>query len=123
MQVVADPMSSKLFIHVVAMSFSVISNDVSNFAELHSRPTLIDRGIHRFSRYSRKPYNVRIDFVFCVFEHNHGRVVAMTAIFKAHYIYVQVVARLEHVVVRHTMTYNIIDRQTNRLGKMHEIYA
>ena len=45
----------------------------------------------------------------------------MTSFFKTNDIYIKIITCLQNIRIGHAMTNNIVDRQTNRLRKVHEL--
>ena len=62
MQMMSDPMAAELLIYKVAMSVSIIRNDLAYLIELHTGLALVYSRIHRLPCYLRESMNVGVNF-------------------------------------------------------------
>ena len=117
--VMRDAMPSEIFIDCIAMSISILLNDLSNLGVANAWLADVYGSPHGLSGDLRELLDVRMD----VAKHHHARVVTVMPLVVADDIDVEVLSVFEELGIGHAMCHHIVDGGAHRLREMHEIYG
>ena len=123
-QMMGDAVPSKLLVHKVAVSICVVVDCLADFGKGNAWLANIDANEHRLPGHLGKTSYLWVDLYprsIRITEQNHCRCVTVAALLVAHNIHIHVVPRLQHIRVRHSMSYHVVHRRAQALRVVHEV--
>ncbi len=118
MQIPTNPMAGKLFINPIPISMSIFLNFVSNILNPFPRPTNLYALKHGLSSNLTELPDILMNIAY----HDHSRIITMKSIFITNNVNIKIISILKYVVIRHTMSQDIIDTSTTAFLVAMEAY-